>query len=70
MISPKIQNRETGCKPVCAFCDSDEVRMYSGAYGRPGEPWYVEPSYACEDCFMPDDCGPCFDDLPQPPEAE
>lgn len=45
--------------PTCAYCD--ETRNLRQLHDGGG---YIEPDYVCEDCFTPQDDGPCFDDLP------
>lgn len=45
--------------PCCPFCATTQgLRIASQ------DPWGGHVEYICEDCFTPQDDGPCFDDLP------
>lgn len=44
---------------ACAYCDATEnLRQHHDGGG------YIPQDYVCENCFVPADDGPCFDDLP------
>lgn len=47
-------------RPQCGYCgEFQRLRIL-----HKGDPWgLIGPEYICEECFTPDDTGPCFDDL-------
>lgn len=52
----------------CAYCGSRNVRQVGEAFTYRGK--RHEPDFICERCFVPQDDGPCFDDLPRPWEVK
>lgn len=56
-----IAQAETRDAPMCPYCGTwTDLRMIHDGCGG-----FFEPEYICEDCFMPQDDGPSFDDLPK-----
>lgn len=46
--------------PSCPYCGT-EVGLRIACDGG----GFFDPDYICEECFVPRDDGPCFDDLPE-----
>jgi len=48
-------------KAFCVYCDTDENEVALRVYHC--DPWMNVESWICEECFTPQDTGPCWDDL-------
>jgi hypothetical protein len=44
----------------CAYCGATKNLRSNSPYHGPNN----QPDWICEECFTPQDDGPCFDDLP------